>query len=131
MDTFTRTVAGVLVALVLILVLQKQSKEMSLLLTVAVCVMICAAAAQFLEPLIRFFTELSELGELESSILTVMLKAVGIGILAEVTSHICADSGNGAMGKTLQIAASAVILWISIPLFTKLLDLIQNLLVPQ
>ena len=129
MDVFIKAAAGVLIALVLYLVLARQGKDFSLLLTVAVCCMVAAAAVNYLEPVISFFQKLQTLGQLDSDMMGIILRAVGIGLLAEITGLICADAGNAALGKTLQILASAVILWMSVPLFTSLIALIEEILV--
>ena len=67
-------------------------------------------------------------GNLEPELLHSVLKAVGIGLLAELTGQICADSGNASLGKSLQILATAVILWLMLPLFTQLIDLLEEIL---
>lgn len=128
MDGFIKAIAGVLIAIVLGLVLSKQGKDISALLTIAVCCMVITAAVTYLRPVVDFFEKLESIGQLDSGMLTILLKAVGIGLLAEVTSLICADAGNAALGKTLQIFASAVILWISIPLLTSLINLVEEIL---
>lgn len=129
MDIFLKSAACVLVTLVLYLVLSKQSKDFSLLLTVAVCVLLAVAAISYLEPVIDFFKKLLLMGQLNTDFFSILLKAVGIGLLAEVSGLICADAGNSALGKTLGIMAAAVILWMSVPLFTSLLDLVEEVLV--
>lgn len=128
MDGFIKAIAGVLIATVLGLVLSRQGKDITALLTIAVCCMVITAAATYLRPVVEFFEKLESIGKLDSGMLTILLKAVGIGLLAEVTNLICADAGNAALGKTLQILASAVILWISIPLLTSLIDLVEEIL---
>ena len=128
MDVFLKVVAGVFIALTLYLVLQKQGKEISLVLTIIVCCMIVIASIRFLQPVMDFFADLEEMGRLDGDMLKVLVKAVGIGVLSEITTLICTDAGNNALGKTLQMVASAVIAWISIPLFTKLLSLMEGLL---
>ena len=52
-----------------------------------------------------------------------------MGLLAEVTELICIDSGNTALGKGLKILATAVILWMSVPLLSGLISLIEEILV--
>ena len=61
-------------------------------------------------------------------LIAILLKAVGIGILSEITCMICTDSGNAALGKVIQFLTSAVILWLCIPLFTQLIELIEGVL---
>ena len=129
MEIFTKTAGGVLIATLLFLIVSKQGKEFSLLLTVTVCCMVGAVAVTYLEPLIAFCEKLRTVGQLDSTLLDVVVKAVGIGVLSEITGLICADAGNAALGKSLQILACAVVLWMSVPLFTSLLELVEEILV--
>lgn len=129
MEIFIKTTGGILIAIMLFLVLSKQGKEFSLLLTVVVCCMVSAVAVGYLEPVVNFFEELRTVGQLDSSLLQIILRVVGIGILSEITGLICTDAGNASLGKALQILACAIILWMSVPLFTSLLDLVEEILV--
>ena len=85
-------------------------------------------AAGFLEPVIRFMQRLQKLGSLSNDFLNVLLKIIGICFTAEIAGVICEDSGNGSLGKALQFLASAVILYLSLPLFSKLQDLVEGML---
>lgn len=129
MELLFKAIAGVLIAVILVIVLTKQSKETALLIVTVVCCMVAAAAMSFLSPVLDYFNQLGSLGGLNEHFLQILLKAVGISLLAEITAHICADSGNSALGKTVQYLAVAAILWLSIPLFGELMDLIENVLV--
>lgn len=128
MELFFKAVAVVLVTVILGLALHRQGKDFSLLLTVVACCVVVTAALTYLDPVISFFGELQNLGRLDSDMLKILLKAVGIGLLAEVASLICSDAGNAALGKTIQILAAAVVLWISLPLLNSLMALVQQIL---
>ena len=128
MERFYQATAGVLVTVILILTLRKQGSDMSILLSVLVCCMVGFLAAGFLEPVIRFMQRLQKLGSLSNDFLNVLLKIIGICFTAEIAGVICEDSGNGSLGKALQFLASAVILYLSLPLFSKLLDLVEGML---
>ena len=129
MEDFVKVTAGVLVALVLYLVLNKQGKDFSVLITLAVCCMVLSSALAFFKPLLAFIDKLTELGNFDPNLLQVILKSIGIGLLTEIVSLICADGGNTSMGKSLQILASIVILWLAIPLFSSLIDVVQEILI--
>lgn len=128
MDIFLKTVAAVMITVVLYLVLSKRDKDISLLLTVAVCCMIMVAALSYLDPVLSFFRRLQSVGNLDSDILGILMKSVGIGLLAEISGMICSDVGNAALGKAIQIMAAAVILCISLPLFSGMLDLVAEIM---
>lgn len=128
MDIFIKAVAGVLIATVVTLILSKQGKDYSILLVICVCCMVTAVALGYLDEIIDFLRLLQEKGNLNSDLIAILLKAVGIGILSEITCMICTDSGNAAMGKVVQFLSSAVILWLCIPLFTQLIELVESVL---
>ena len=98
------------------------------MLTLAVCAMIITVAMSFLQPVVDFINKIQAIGNLDNDLLAVILKVVGIGLIAEISALICKDAGNESMGKALQILASVVIVWMSIPVFEKLLSLLDNLL---
>ncbi len=128
MDIFLKVSAGVLLTVVVGLILSKQGKEFSVLLIVCVCCMILAVAVSFFEKIFSFMKTLEEVGDLNSELLSTLFKTVGIGLLSEIVTLICNDSGNQALGKALQILSSAVILWLCIPMFSKLVELVESVL---
>ena len=126
MGLYWKTAAAVLLAVVLILTLRRQ--EMGLLLGMAVCAMAALAAVEYLQPVTELLRSLEALGGLDGDLVAILLKAVGIGLLTEIGGMVCADSGNSSLGKALQLLGTAVILWMSIPLFTALLEMIQEIM---
>lgn len=128
MNTFLKITAAVLVTALLSLVISKQSKDFSVLLVLAACSMTVVITMQYMEPVIALMQKLSSMANLDNELLKILLKSVGIGILAEIVSLICTDSGNATLGKTLQISAAVIILYLSTPLFINLIDLIEEIL---
>ena len=128
MTAFWQGAAAVLLTVVLCLAIGKQGKEAGLLLTLAVCCMVGALALSYLQPVVEFVRQLQSLGQLDNGMLEILLKTVGIGLIGEIASLICADAGNAALGKSLQLLSAATILWLSIPLLTQLLELLQQIL---
>ena len=127
MGTFFQAAAMVLVASVLGLILAKQGKEMATMLTIGVCCMVMIGAVAFLKPVLDLLRQLESLGKLNSQMVQILFKVVGIGLVSEIAGMICTDAGNASMGKALQILGSAVMLWLSIPVFQTLLELIQKI----
>lgn len=101
---------------------------MSTLLTLCVCIAVAIASFSFLKPVIAFVQKLAGIGQLDSGLLSVMLKVVGIGLISEICTLVCKDAGNESMGKILQILSSCVVLWLSIPVFEKLISLLEKIL---
>ncbi len=128
MNIFLKAAAAVLTTLFLWLSLNKSSKDFSTLLTLAICAMVVTVSASFLDPVINFLRRLQSISSLNHELFSVILKSVGICIITEICTLVCKDAGNETMGKALQIISSAVILWLSVPVFEKLLSLLDNML---
>ena len=99
----------ILLASVLSMALSSQGKEISLVLSAVGCVMVLMLGATFLEPVMTFVGKLEQLGNLDDSMITVLLKATGIGLVSE-------------------IACIGVIIGHAFPIFNGFLDLIQRIL---
>ena len=115
MSTYLQAAGGILIAVILALTLKKNSPDLAILLSMAVCIMVAAVGLHYLQPVTDFLKMLEASASLQEGILSVLLKAVGIGLIS-------------AMGKALQIMGTAVILWLSIPVFTGLLELIRQIM---
>lgn len=128
MDWFWQAAAGVMVAVVLWIVLSQRGKDYALILSIGVCCLVLLVMGRYLEPVLDFVNHLQQVGNLQSQWLTILLKAVGIGLVVEIGGLICTDAGNVALGKTLQILGTVAILWLSIPLLTGLMELLEQIL---
>lgn len=127
MTLFMQACAIALLAVILILS-QGKMKEMGMLLSLAGCCMVALVAVSYLQPVLDFLERLETLGNLDRAMIGTLLKIAGIGMITEIASLVCSDSGNGSLGKAVQLMGTAVILWLSVPLFTALVELIQKLL---
>lgn len=128
MDNFIKAAAVVLVTVVMCLILSKQGKDYSAVLVICVSCMIAIVAMGYIQNILAFINKLISAGNLNKDLVEILYKTVGIGFLTEITSMICTDAGNTALAKSIQFLSSAVILWLCIPLFTQLLELVEGVL---
>lgn len=128
MEHYLQAVAAVLLAVILALVLKKGSTGIGELLSLLVCGMVIILATEYMKPVMEFVHTVESISLVDSQMLKILLKVVGVSVTAEIAELICSDSGNAAMGKTLQFLASAVVVWLSIPLMTAFLELIKGVL---
>ena len=127
MGGFVQAVAGALVAVVLCCVLARSGMDISALLSLAACCMILAAAIGYLAPVMELVETLGEMTSLDAGWIGVVLKTVGISLLAQIAGLICRDAGNSALAKAVEILAAAAVLWLSIPMLQALLELVQEM----
>lgn len=123
-----KAAAIVLVAVILSLVLSKNGKEFQITLTLGACCVVLLTVCSFLNPILNLVESLITVGEIDRDMIQILLKATGISLLTEYMVLICQDAGNSALGKSLQVLSSAVILWLSLPLIHSLIDIITNIL---
>ena len=128
MDEYFKITAFAILTLILYLVLNRYGRDYSVVLSIFICLAVLLAAINFLEPVLEFLDQLLQIADVNSELRKIMLKSAGIGLLSEITSLICSDSGNSALGKSLQILAVFTILWLSIPVFSALISIIQETL---
>ena len=128
MELFLKAAGSALITVILAMALEKQGKDMALLLGIAATVMVVTVSIGYLTPVLDFLKKLNELGNLDGTLVGTLFKILGIGLLGEICAMVCADAGRGSLGKALQITSGAAILWLSIPIFTALIELIQKIM---
>jgi stage III sporulation protein AD len=128
MGGFWQGAALALIGAVLSMVLGKRSEHMGIMVTMAVVCMIAIMALNYIKPAIELIARLQVMGNLDQDMLSTLLKAVGIAMVTELATMVCADAGMTSAGKALQMLGAAVVLWLSIPLVERMLDLLQDVL---
>ena len=109
MDDFWKTTALVLLTVILSLSLDKTERDISAVMgIVALCIAACAAVT-ILNPVLNYLVELQSLVNLPDDLISILMKAVGIALVAELSASICADAGNASLGKMLQIDRKSVV----------------------
>ena len=89
--------------------------------------MVAALSMRCLEPVISMLRALQVRSSIDSEMLSILLKTVGVGLIAELVSLICTDAGNAAMGKMIQILGAALVLNLSLPLLEILVALVEGI----
>lgn len=128
MELYLQATALVLVTVVLGLMLKGQHKPIAALLSLGGCCIVCLSAVRYLSPVVDFLTRLRDLAGISDEMLSILLKAAGIGLLSELAGVICADVGDAALGKTVGLLGCGAIVWVSLPLLEQLLELLQEVL---
>ena len=128
MGTVFQAIAGVLLTIILIMSIRGQGKDMGILLSIFVCCGVGCMALAYIKPVMDFLQQLQQTAMLDKNMLSILLKVVCISFVSEIAGLVCTDSGNSAMGKVLQFLSVAVILYLSLPMLTALLELVESIL---
>lgn len=109
-------------------VIKRGGKEYAIVLSTAAAVLIAACVVDSLAPLVQQITTLAGESELSGLCLSVLLKAAGLTILGQLTAYLCRDAGESALAYGVELAAQTAVLTVAIPLFTRLLEYLGEIL---
>lgn len=65
---------------------------------------------------------------INSQFLFIILKITGIAFLTEFAVSVCKDSGESAIASKIEIGSKAIIIFLSIPIISSLLETINKIL---
>ena len=117
----------VIASLALIVLLKQYNLTFAVFATVFVsCAMLFFILSEFV-PLVRTLEErLSITGQ--SEYIALIIKCIGVSMLSQFTQDICIDYGQASLATKTALAAKVTILVIAMPLFEKLLNILNELL---
>jgi stage III sporulation protein AD len=110
------------------LVIKKHNADIAMLLSLAAGIAILVAAAAFIAPVLEFINELAESAGIASSLLSPVLKALGIAIVGKIASDICKDAGQSAVASAIDFCTALASLICAIPLMRAVLQMLKELM---
>ena len=122
---------GAIIAVMLIVVLRRESPDMALVVKMCAGVILAVACIASMTPIIEYVGEIGESFGADESLsmaIEVLLKALGVSILAHVTANICRDAGEGSIAYYVELGARIEILILSLPLLVDIISLAAELL---
>ncbi|MFZ5975840.1 MAG: stage III sporulation protein AD [Bacillota bacterium] len=123
-----QVVALTVLAAMLALVLKNQRPELALQMGIAAGALILLLVS---DQLIGVIHEIEKIGEqfgLKSDQLLVVIKVIGMAYLAEFGVQICKDAGEGALAGKVELAGKVMIIAVSIPVISSLLQMVTGIL---
>ena len=122
-------VIGIGITLTITVVIIRQTRpDLSSVLLIAGGALLSLYIIDMLEDVFGVFSKILETTNLDSALFFTLLKIVGIGYLTEFSASVCNDSGNSSIAQKIQLAGKLTILILSIPIISKLLDLLVGLI---
>ncbi|MBQ8140465.1 MAG: hypothetical protein IJ038_02075 [Clostridia bacterium] len=115
-----------LIAAVTGVVVRQIKNELSFAVKTAGGVVIFGLIIAMLQPLLSRLESIALLGE-SALYIDVMLRALGIAILAQITSGICRDCGEDGVASGVELASKIEILILCMPLINKILEYAEQI----
>ncbi len=118
---------GIVCAL-LIVTLKKNAPEIALVASIGAGVLLLVLVFDYVEDSFQIFRNIVEKTNLDISLLKAVIKIVAIGYVAEFANGICVDAGVKSVGDKVLFGGKVVILWLALPILTRLVNLIAGML---
>ena len=128
MDEIIKIIGIGLIALVIAIILKQYRPEYAIYVSIIAGIVILAMVMGKLTSVINILSNLSNKTGAGSDFLKILLKITGIAILTEFAVSICKDSGESAIASKIDLGGKIIIVSISIPIITALLELIISIL---
>ena len=117
-----------IVSLVIIIILKQYKPEFAVYVSIISGIIILFLIMDRLYGIINLLINLSNKAGAGTEFIGILLKITGIAILTEFAVSICKDSGETAIANKVDLGGKIIIISISIPIITALLELIIQIL---
>lgn len=120
--------AGIALVSAWMISLFRKNSEFGLGILLAASMLLLWMLADSLAELLNIFKEYADAAGMSSSAFALILKVVGTGYLADLSSRLCRDQGLDALAFQVETAGRILILLSSVPLLEELLQYITGLM---
>ena len=117
-----------LIALIIIMLMKQYRPEFAIYISLLAGVLILILVMDKLTGIISLLQSISNKTSINTSFIALLLKITGIAFLTEFAVSICKDSGETAIASKIEIGSKIVIISMSIPIISSLLDIILKIL---
>ena len=117
-----------LTALIIIIILKQYKPEFTVYVSIIAGAIILLMVIGKIQAIIGVLSNLTNKIGTESQFLKILLKITGIAILTEFAVSLCKDAGEGAIASKIDLGGKIIIVSISIPIITALLELVISIL---
>ena len=117
-----------LIALIIIILLKQYRPEFAIYISLLAGVLILILVMDDLKGIISLLQTLASKASINSTFLTLLIKITGIAFISEFAVSICKDSGEGAIASKIEIGSKIVIISMSMPIISSLLEIVLKIL---
>ena len=128
MDEIIKIIGIGLISLVIAIILKQYRPEYAIYVSIIAGVLILFLAMDKLSGIINLLKSISDKTYINKQFLGILLKITGIAIITEFAVSICADAGEKAIATKIEIGSKVIIIAMSVPIISSLLELIIEIL---
>lgn len=117
-----------LIGLVIIIIVKQYRPEFAIYISLVAGVLIIFFVMDKLVNVLELIRSVADKSAINSSFISLLLKITGIAFLAEFAVSVCKDAGEGAIASKIEIGSKVIIIFLSIPVISNLLEMILKIL---
>lgn len=117
-----------LIALVIIIMLKQYRPEYAIFISILTGVLILILVMDRLTGIINLIQSIEDKFSINTQFIALLIKITGIAFLSEFAVSICKDSGEAAIASKIEIGSKIIIISMSIPIISSLLEIILRIL---
>ena len=117
-----------LIALVIIILLKQYKPEFAIYISILTGILILILVMDKLSGIINLIKSIVNQSYINTEFITLLIKITGIAFLSEFAVSICKDSGEAAIASKIEIGSKIIIISMSIPIISNLLEIILKIL---
>ena len=128
MDEVIKIIGIGFISLIIIIIIKQYKPEFAIYVSIVSGIIIIYMIFYKLEGIINLLKMISNKSGINNNFLDLLLKITGIAFLAEFAINLCKDSGEGAIASKIEMGTKVIIVSMSIPIISSLLEVITKLL---
>lgn len=117
-----------LVALVIIIMLKQYRPEYAIFISILTGILILFLVMDRLTGIINLIESIKSKFSINTQFIALLIKITGIAFLSEFAVSICKDSGETAIASKIELGSKIIIISMSIPIISSLLEIILKIL---
>lgn len=128
MEEIIKIVGVGIVALIIIIIMKQYRPEFAIYVSILAGILIIWLVFGKLSGIISLIESITKKTNINNKYLGIILKITGIAILTEFAVSICKDSGESSIANKIELGSKIVIISMSIPIISSLLEIMINIL---
>ena len=128
MEIFIKAAVICLISAILASSIKKENPAMALLIAVASGCLALYFVLDVVGSITEFLEDVASSAGVSTAVLSVLIRSIGVAIMAKLASDICKDSGMTTASTGAELAGSVAILYISLPIMRTVFHMIKGLI---
>jgi len=117
-----------IISLIVLIIVKQYKPEFSAIISIVAGIIIFSLVFDRITGIINILKSLTNKIGINSTYISILLKITGIAILTEFAVSVCKDAGETAIASKIDFGGKIIIISISIPIITALLEIIVQVM---